>query len=283
MERRNLLPTWVLALASLTPLFVTGRAQNLCWLLYFGLVALQRPAPTERRWVPALLVALPIGLDFLVSLRSTRPHMAWLALGGAVVALWARYNTHALSRELDRIAADRAELAALEARQRVRDERLRIARDLHDGIGASLAALLWRVQRVQRRAGAFDHAAELDRLRDGAQAMLTQLRLTVWALHAPNRAWPELIDYLRTHLRELAPASLPRVTVVDASQSEPPASVAGDQALRVVRTVLASVRAAVSDKPDLLIELQHQGGLVRAEVDGALCVELPIDGDVVAG
>ena len=188
--------------------------ESLLWLIY--VVVLLVPAGGGHRWVA---LAIAIG-------AAAAAPIFWFALGdaksaifivaAAVAGLSAWYANEATRVELLRVEAERVALSRKAAALQVREDQLRIARELHDGIGAHLAALVWRTQRLQRRAGAALEAP-IRRLNGVAVRALGELRTTVWTLHSPMRPWPEVVELLQTRLGD---RPMGAATVVDESGPE---------------------------------------------------------------
>lgn len=93
-----------------------------------------------------------------------------------------------LNEMLDRLETERRDSArrALAAQE---DERIRIARELHDEIGQGLTAVLLQLETLARRADAFNRV-EIEDVREAIRAMLAEVR------DIARRLRPEALDDL---------------------------------------------------------------------------------------
>jgi signal transduction histidine kinase len=179
---------------------------------------------------------------------ATAQSVALLALGGLVVAAGEAARSRRAYVQLVEARAEAAERdLELEARRRVTEERLRIARELHDVLGHHLAL-------ISVHAGAAadvleerpdDARASLRHIKDAGRAALTELRDVVVLLRAPDEpAAPTAPAGGLADLDALVAAfgrSGLRVgsTVVGAPQPVPDA--VGRTAYRVVQEALTNV------------------------------------------
>jgi signal transduction histidine kinase len=83
------------------------------------------------------------------------------------------------------------------------DERIRIARDLHDRIGQSLALLGFEVDRISRRADAAPLRLELDGLRVQVRAAVSEVRETLYDLRTEVTAEQSITSVLREFLERV--------------------------------------------------------------------------------
>ena len=103
-----------------------------------------------------------------------------LLLVGALVALYQRSRQR--RRELRR-----------EAELRLRDDRLRISRDLHDHLGAELGIIASDLNRLHRQGAAFG----LDGIVEQLRYAIEQMRETIWAVRLERGTWSDLFARLR--------------------------------------------------------------------------------------
>ena len=92
------------------------------------------------------------------------------------------------------------------ARFRVAEERSRIARDLHDGIGGELAALAWRLRQLPAAlASATLDSSESDvkDLEQRISSVIANLRRVVLDLREGQRSWVDLLAALRRRCHDL--------------------------------------------------------------------------------
>jgi len=168
-------------------------------------------------------------------------NIALVALGAlAVAAGQASRNRRAYLAEVTRRAQDAERDREAEARRRLAEERLRIARDLHDSVGHHLAL-------INVQAGVAVHVLPdqparetLMQIRQGSRAALNELRDTVGLLRDPAPLTPTVgLAALDDLLSSVRPSGL-RVTV--SSQLTHPVPWACDvAAYRVVQESLTNV------------------------------------------
>jgi signal transduction histidine kinase len=146
----------------------------------------------------------------------------------------------------------------------VEEERRRIARDLHDGLGAELTLLAWAAS-SSTGAGASDQ--RLQELSQRARASLHELRRVVSGLKAPDMRVAELGALLEDSCRELVePVSRFRLEVAGNG------TLRGNVCLQVSLVVREAVRNAVTHAApsSVSVSLDARSELViSVENDGA--------------
>jgi signal transduction histidine kinase len=144
----------------------------------------------------ALLVAFALDGNVASSLISVFAG----ALGVTVCNLMARvyYDLEATRRR-------EAHLKLSLTKLRVTEERSRIARDLHDGVGSELAALVWRLRRLATDPGTGSAKLEdeLVAMERRVRNVLGDLRQVVLDLRPAPASWAETIKALRERCQEL--------------------------------------------------------------------------------
>lgn len=110
--------------------------------------------------------------------------------------------------------ADQAALAIDNARWFARlrtvgadEERTRIARDLHDRVGQSLAFLAFELDRIERQAEATPLAQELQRLRQDVRRVVGEVRDTLYDLRTDVSEEDDLTSTLRAYLERVGERS----------------------------------------------------------------------------
>jgi signal transduction histidine kinase len=152
---------------------------------------------------PAVLTVLGSGLAYVLALaiaqgtflddRGDSPALAVLALGGAAAAVGIAVRSQHSALEAARARASQAEATREEeAERRVTDERLRIARELHDVVAHHISV-------VNVQAGVARHLldthpdqarAALGLVRDASKSVLTELSAVVGVLRTEDGSAP---------------------------------------------------------------------------------------------
>jgi two-component system NarL family sensor kinase len=165
--------------------------------------------------------------------------------------------------------ADRLERDLRRSRERIvgaaEEERRRLRRDLHDGLGPALAGVVLGLQSVRRRL--IDDAAaadQLDTLTGQTQAAVADIRRLVYGLRPPALDELGLVGALTEQAR-----SLGRIEVDGPSED-----------LRLPAAVeVAAYRIALEAMTNTVRHAQASSTFVRISTDdGALCVEITDDG-----
>jgi len=220
-------------------------------LLLRGYDVLIRLASDDAPCELALAISRPPTLGIL----GEAERIALESLGNAIGA-WVR--GHQTEREL---------------RSRVHDaetSRKRIAMDLHDGIGATLAAAKVMTQLLRCDAtprGSADPLSSLERtLAEG----LDELRTTLASLEDESTSWDETIARLRRHLGDVCSgAGLELELRVSSGESAAPPAATRLAVLRMVQEALTnSVRHARARTVRCSIDSTDQAVLLRYEDDG---------------
>lgn len=164
------------------------------------------------------------------------------------------------------------------AEQRVQEERLRMARELHDVIGHSISVISLHADVAREAIGQNDDEAgqALSRIRSASTDTLRELRATVKLLRNPESESPERTISSLTNLDTLVDSARPSGLVVDVQRTgelrELPAAVDGagyriiQEALtNVIRhagatQVTITVTVDVDDAGELRLQVRDNGG-----------------------
>lgn len=130
----------------------------------------------------------------------------WFRVGstGAVATLLALAGVLFLRRR------HRRRLKALEAQRAVERERMRIAQDIHDDLGASLTRIsLLSESALGRMAGEAPAASDINRIHETAHDLTRALDEIVWAVNPRHDTLNCLVNYLTNYVEEsLEPAGV---------------------------------------------------------------------------
>jgi signal transduction histidine kinase len=255
----------------------------------------QRPAPPLRSWVPLLLLLVPmimagywreayLGLLDPAFYRGLVSVIA-IAVLPAMIALLVRSR-----RESER------EVREQERRRYAYEERLRIARDVHDVVGHSLAVITMQagvaLHLLEKERAANPRpdqvASSLEAIKRTSREALAELRTTLEVFRSDSEATrsplpglarlDDLVEGLRSAGRE--------VTLVreqsDDDLGELPAAV--DQAaFRIIQESLTNV-VRHAPAAQVTVRVAHQAGMLSVEVsDDGPAVSVPRDGNGIGG
>lgn len=183
-------------------------------------------------------------------------------IGLVLLLAFAAFIRHWATRQLKR------RLEALEAERRLREERDRISRDLHDHVGAQLVTILSGVDLARRR----PEAAEgiLGSIRESAQHTLGQLRDTIWTLKTADPTPEAFVAYLEKHLAGIRSASGLEI-VVESRLHDPrplPPQVTLNGFRMVQEAVQNTLKHAGATRIDILVEADGRELKVEVRDDG---------------
>lgn len=224
--------TTLVQIAVLLLVYASGRGDSFFWMLALVHIMLTGNYAAHARYHFTLFATLPVLVALAFLLRRDDAGAAALCLVIGALGVYVYWLALGVGRRL--VAAE-----AL----RIHADRQRIARDIHDGIGADLAALDWRLRALHAEHTSPALRTELDVLAGRLAQSADDLRSIVWALRTPARRWPDLVAYLRERSHELAAGAL-TITLHDRSDGDVP-TLPGELALDYVRSVLELVRNAV--------------------------------------
>jgi two-component system NarL family sensor kinase len=148
------------------------------------------------------------------------------------------------------------------------EERRRIRRDLHDGLGPTLAGLVLGLGQARRVAEDPDAArARLDRLTEQTQAAVAEVRRLVYALRPPALDELGLLGALDEQARGLGGST---VQLMVQGPDEP--------LLLPAAVEVAAYRIAMEAMTNIIRHASAGSASVRLAVDGALRLEVSDDG-----
>jgi two-component system, NarL family, sensor kinase len=166
---------------------------------------------------------------------------------------------HAVSVTADLLRSRERLIAATE------EERRRLRRDLHDGLGPGLAGLVLGLQRARTRLATDPAAAtrQLDELTDQTQQAVAEVRRLVYGLRPPALDELGLVGALHEHARVLGGIT------VDGPDEAPPLPAAVE---------VAAYRIALEAMTNSARHARAATCTVRVDIDGALRLEIADDG-----
>ena len=209
-----------------------------------------------------------------------RPVLVSVLIGMLLVLFGVGVRAFSLRRLRQRLGDAEREASA---ERRVRQERGRISRDLHDHVGAQLASLLAGVE-LARLSQSDDPATDiLQPIEADARATIGQLRETIWALHDESLTVGAFCDRLRafaSHRARGNRASVEVVCDVDTTAVLPPSVALG--LYRVAQEGLSNALKH-SGAARIEVRLTTHGGQVTLTVDDDGVFLEPSGGDGLFG
>jgi len=230
------------------------------------------PGPEMFRFVPAEL-----GIGRLVApLQRGADTIGLLAVGARTVRNFGVDDVETLA-SLANQAAIAIENARLQRELRdvaVRDERERIARELHDGLAQVLGYVNTKSQAVEELlAGGrvVDARAQLEQLAAAARSLYVDVRETILGLRGPIPAAEGLVDALSSYATRFAEAS--KLAVVfeasDAARAVRASDEVEAQLFRIVQEALTNVRKhAAARRVAVVVDIAGDSLLVDVADDG---------------
>lgn len=218
------------ALGSLTLVYRSGSARSFFWAVFIVLVGQAGAYGGFIRFNVTLFSAALVALTTAFAVQGQPGDAVMsLLLGGfsAVTYFTMLQSTLRLRSALEARALADAERRELE----VLRERARIARDLHDGLGAELTGLLYRAQAAEPA-----DEALVERVR----GCVDELRTTVWLLRDNERPTEAFVTWLRERCLDLCAGRCALTLTVDGR----PVALDGELMVHVARMVLEAVRNA---------------------------------------
>lgn len=92
----------------------------------------------------------------------------------------------------------RSKLAKLQRQKSIEEERFRISRDLHDGLGAGATGILMLSQQMQNNTTQDNNHRYIEKIKNTSLEMVEQMSDIVWALNTKNDTLENLLLYARS-------------------------------------------------------------------------------------
>jgi signal transduction histidine kinase len=231
----------------------------------------------DRAWRVAVLVgllSLGIGLVSAVAAGDSdaQDYLSSVLLVGMTAALAASQRARrAYSRELELRAEHLERVRAAEAQRAVQDERLRIARELHDVVAHHVSMVVVQAEAASVSAPAGPRAA-LDAIGETARGALTELRRLLGVLRTaegdPALAPQPGIAQLSTLMAQVNSAGLPTTLRVEGEARPLPPSV-DLSVFRIVQEALTNtLRHAGPARAEVVVRYRADGVEVEVTDDG---------------
>jgi signal transduction histidine kinase len=193
----------------------------------------------------------------------------WLVMGAVTAAAAAWIGRLAVQRRMQR------QVAALEQEQVMERERARIARDLHDNIGAGLTEIAMQSDWVHNdlaQGPTGDTRQRVERIRQSATELARSVDEIVWAINPANDTVKRFVNYLTQCTAQFLDAAGLRVRF-DIPQEMPATALAG----KVRHYLFLAVREALNNaarhaRADLIrLEIRAENSSLRLAVEDNGC------------
>lgn len=133
----------------------------------------------------------------------------------------------------------REQIRKMEVESKLRNERERISRDLHDHVGAQLANIISGISLVEKyneNKNTVRSAELMSSLRGDASVTIKQLRETIWALNQDSLEIPAFVDHLKTYFKSQSALS-EELQIHYHQEIKEPLTLSSAQALNVFRII----------------------------------------------
>jgi signal transduction histidine kinase len=179
----------------------SGSALSFFWFFYFVQVVMH--AASGIGFLYALTIAAtPLGLAIAFAFQQDAVS-AWLSLVCCGLGLVMYLVIGRVYSELEASRRREAQLRIDLAAARVQKERVRISRDLHDGVATELTALIWKTRAMSKRVPVGTPKEELEGIAERLVATLSALRTVVLSLRQSPLTFSEANLLLEQRCREL--------------------------------------------------------------------------------
>ena len=135
----------------------------------------------------------------------SRNKWLWIAFGILVVVMAIsaasyisyRSKKQLLGQEIVTLQKEK-ELESMKASMEAREqERQRIAREMHDDLGAGLTSIVYQVNALKQSQQATDDVSQIDKITDTSTELVAKMRDIVWAMNYENDTLDNLVAYIR--------------------------------------------------------------------------------------
>lgn len=189
---------------------------------------------------------------------------AALAIGAAGVLL-VRHSQRRLRQRFEDLARTRALERTLER------ERRRIAKNLHDELGASLTEIGLAIDLARRNAPGPPVDSELRTVRDRVRGMAKTLDTVVWSVNPANDSLRHLASYLSESFQDLARMASVRCRL-ETGEDPPPYPLTPDERAHIYLTAKEAMNNAIkhAHASEILLRMKMEEGrfTVSIEDDG---------------
>lgn len=255
------------AAGSLGLVFSSGLPTSVFWLPFLMLVAQTSSSGVNVRLNLSLFCGGPLVLSLCQMTVHHNVTAGVVSLGMGAISVFVYYTVYQSVQRMRQALEEKDRLQAQLSSMMVDSERSRIARDLHDGVGAELAGLMWRAQLLAMEAPDDRVREELDTFLQRVRLGSDELRNVVWLLRQEQQAMGELAAHLRDRCGELCGGG-PELEFSFTGPQE--RILPAPLRLHLVRATLEAVRNAVR---------HAQAAHIRVELVGADQVLLTVDDD----
>ncbi len=261
----NTLP---LGLACLLVYF-SGHVHSAFWAFFFVYVCVLGNAAQMNVYYAAAALAAPFlaGAAFHAHGYFPHPLSDWFEIGlTALLGLALYLYTGATNDKWRSLSLKKAELELVVATEQ---ERHRIARELHDGIGSSFTSSLMMLDLVGKKTAAVDGCGRyVEGLKELLQEGLVNLRDLVWAEGAESSTIGDLASYIEQKLSRLSDGDGGigiRTAMALENENLAIAPKAGLNLVRIVQEAVGNaIRHSKADRVEIAV--QENAGTVRLTI-----------------
>lgn len=148
----------------------------------------------------------------------------------------------------------------MENETRLRKERERISRDLHDNIGAYANAVLYNTELLEKEEEASEQASIMKELRFASKDIISSLRETIWALKKENYSAEECLFRIKNFVQPIS-RYYPKINFKIQGTASAEKILSYQRALNIVRVAQEAISNAIKhgDANTVYISSEQQG------------------------
>ncbi|WP_297336754.1 sensor histidine kinase [Algoriphagus sp.] len=190
-----------------------------------------------------------------------------LALILAVVGYLLYYQQRLRNQQIRQESALKTALAKIETQNKLNEQRMLIARDLHDTIGAQLTFIISSIENLNYFEPIKETLTQRYRaIADFTRQTITELRDTIWAMNQGKVSWESLFVRVQDYLKKAKEIVEMDITLTVAPNFPSKSELNSSDSLHVLRIIQEAVQNAIKYAQASAIKINLTGNEVHFEL-----------------